>query len=105
MCITRDTSNINEGKLSNKSYEASGGIHGEPHETSRGPLEASWGVPGNLIGLSWGPHGDLLKTLKASWGLLEASWRSHEASWGAHGNFIRVSWGPHEGSWGPHEAS
>ena len=77
LCITSATSHINKGKLSNKSYEASGGFHREPHEISWGPLVASWGIHGNLIGVSWGPH--------------EGSWGRHDSSWGPYGGFMGTS--------------
>ena len=48
-----------------------------------GPHEASWGIHGNLIGVSWGPH-------EGSWGHHDSSWG---ALWGLRGDLMRLSWG------------
>ena len=62
-------------------------LHGGSWEPKRGvmgasrPHEASWGVHGSLIGVSWGPH--------------EGSWGHHDSSrgalWGLDGDLMRAS--------------
>ena len=54
-----------------------GGFMGELMRPPGGPHEASWGVHGNLIGVSWGPH--------------EGSWGRHDSSWGPYGGFMGTS--------------
>ena len=63
-------------------------LHGGVHENltwgvmgASGPQEASWGIHGNLIGVSWGPH-------EGSWGHHDSSWG---ALWGLHGDLMRAS--------------